>query len=215
MKTNNFAINLMVPGQAEKDIVFNESILLVDQFLNSSVKGFIKDIPKSLKVGEKFIISDGKKKNQICFRSHNSKEIEFLEPTINTIIFSNAQKCFFLFESDKWVKINLGFSQTPKSFTGISKSYTTPLDIANHYLYLSGNCKITLTKTILTELTIIIKQNAKETKTLEWPENILWEDNTPHKITTTKNRFDIVKLFSIPESNHFLGKIISQNHKFN
>jgi len=31
MKTNNFAINLMVPGQAEKDIVFNESILFTSQ----------------------------------------------------------------------------------------------------------------------------------------------------------------------------------------
>ena len=56
MKTNNFSINLMVPGQAEKDIVFNESILLIDQFLSNSVNGFTKDTPKSLKIGEKFII---------------------------------------------------------------------------------------------------------------------------------------------------------------
>ena len=95
MKTNNFAINLMIPGQAEKDVIFNESMLLIDQFLNNSVNGFTPDIPESLKIGEKLIISDGKRKNQICFLSHDSKEIEFLKAKDNTIVFAKEQKCFF------------------------------------------------------------------------------------------------------------------------
>ena len=214
MKTNNFAIDLMVPGQIEKDIVFNESILLIDQFLNNSVNGFIKDIPYSLEVGEKFIISNGSKKNYICFLSHNSKLIEFLKPSNNTIIFSKEQKCFFLFDDDNWIKINMGSSQVPTNFTSISKSYTVPTDIANHYLYLTKNCVITLAKPTLPEITIIIKQNANSAKTLDWPDNILWENNSAHIITTATNRFDIVKLFCLAESDHFLGKIVSQNHKF-
>ncbi|MDP5109901.1 MAG: hypothetical protein NWP47_00755 [Rickettsiaceae bacterium] len=214
MKTNNFAIDLMVPGQIEKDIIFNESILLIDQFLNNSVNGFIKDVPDSLEVGEKFIILNGDKKNHICFLSHNSKSIEFLTPSDNTVVFSKEHKCFFLFDKDNWIKINTGSSQVPVNFTGISESYTVPVDIANHYLYLSEDCAITLTKTTLPEITIIIKQNASSAKTLNWPDNILWENNSAHIITTTTNRFDIVKLFRLPESNHFLGKIVSQNHKF-
>ena len=214
MKTNNFAIDLMVPGQAEKDIVFNESILLIDQFLNNSVNGFIPDIPDSLEVGKKFIISDGNKKNQICFRSHNSKKIEFLGPSSNIIVFSKEQKCFFLFDTDNWVKINVESGKIPTNFTGISESYTTPIDIANHYLYLSDDCTITLATTTLAELTIVIKQNAEESKTLDWPDNILWENNSTHVMTTTTNRVDTIKLFRLPESNHFLGKIISQNHQF-
>lgn len=214
MKTNNFAIDLMVPGQIEKDIIFNESILLIDQFLNNSVNGFIKDVPDSLEVGEKFIILNGDKKNHICFLSHNSKSIEFLTPSDNTVVFSKEQKCFFLFDKDNWIKINTGSSQVPMNFTGISESYTVPVDIANHYLYLSEDCAITLTKTTLPEITTIIKQNANSAKTLNWPDNILWENNSAHIMTTTTNRFDIVKLFRLPESNHFLGKIVSQNHKF-
>jgi hypothetical protein len=100
------------------------------------------------------------------------------------------------------------------NFTGISESYTVPIDIANHYLYLSEDCAITLTKTTLPEITIIIKQNANSAKTLNWPDNILWENNSAHIMTITTNRFDIVKLFRLPESSHFLGKIVSQNHKF-
>ena len=214
MKTNNFAIDLMVPGQIEKDIVFNESILLIDQFLNNSVNGFINDVPDILEVGEKFIISNGDKKNHICFLSHPSKLIEFLKPSDNTIIFSREQKCFFLFDKDHWVKINIGSSQVPTNFTDISESYTVPIDIANHYLYLTENCAITLAKTTLPEITIIIKQNANAAKTLDWPDNILWENNSAHILTTTANLFDIVKLFCLAETNHFLGKIVSQNHKF-
>ena len=214
METNNFAINLMIPGQAEKDVVFNESILLIDQFLNNSVNGFTPDIPESLKVGEKLIISDGKRKNQICFLSHDSKEIEFLKAKDNTIVFAKEQKCFFLFDTDSWVKINLGSGQISSNFIGINEGYTPPIDVANHYLYLSGDCTITLAKTVLSELTLIIKQNAEESKTLVWPGNILWKNDSAHVMTPTMNRFDIIKLFRLPESNHFLGKIISQNHKF-
>lgn len=214
MKTNNFSINLMVPGQAEKDVVFNESILLIDQFLSNSVNGFTRDIPESLKVGEKLIITDGKRKNQVCFLSHDSKEIEFLKAKDNTIIFVKEQKCFFLFDTDSWVKINIDSGQIPANFTGINEDYTPSIDVANHYLYLSDDCTITLAKTVLSELTLIIKQNAEESKTLNWPENILWENDSAHVMTPTMNRFDIIKLFRLPESNHFLGKIISQNHKF-
>lgn len=214
MKTNNFAIDLMVPGQIEKDIVFNESMLLIDQFLNKSVNGFIDDVPHDIKVGEKFIISNGNKKNHICFLSHNSKLIEFLKPSDNTIVFSREQKCFFLFDKDNWNRINTVSSEVPTNFMTISENYKLPIDNANHYLYLSEDCTITLAKTTLPEITIIIKQNANSAKTLDWPDNILWENNSAHIITTSTNRLDIIKLFHLPESNNFLGKIVSQNHKF-
>lgn len=204
----------MIPGQAEKDVVFNESILLIDQFLSNSVNGFTRDIPEVLTVGEKLIITDGERKNQICFLSHDSKEIEFLNVKDNTIVFVKEQKCFFLFDTDSWVKINIDSGQIPANFTGISGDYTPPIDVANHYLYLSDDCTITIAKTVLSELTLVIKQNAEESKTVDWPENILWENDSAHVMTATTNRFDIIKLFRLPESNHFLGKIISQNHKF-
>ena len=208
MKTNNFSMDLMVPGQAEKDVVFNESLLLIDQFLNNSIIGFISDIPDKLEVGNKFIISDGKRRNQICFLSHESKELEFLTPSNNSIIFSKEQNCFFLFDTDNWIKINTESSLILSGFIGISGEYQAS-NASNQYLYLSNNCTITLGKTIITEITIIIKQNAEAPKIIEWPDNILWENNHSHVVTTTPNSLYIIKLFSLPESNHFLGKIIS------
>jgi len=34
MKTTNFCMDLMVPSQLNKDIVFNEALLKIDSFMN-------------------------------------------------------------------------------------------------------------------------------------------------------------------------------------
>jgi hypothetical protein len=213
MKTNAFALDLMVPDQAHKDILFNESMLKIDQFLNISINGFIKDIPKTLNVGEKLIICEGIKKNHICFLLHDSKKIEFLKPTNGMIVFSIQQSCFYLFD-DKWLKINIGSEIIAKNFDGIEGEYIAPIDVVNHYLYLSKNTTIILKKSLVPELTLIIKQNSSTSFAFKWPDNILWENGKEHIMTNKANAIDIVKLFQLPESNHFLGKIISQNHQF-
>ena len=203
----------MIPGQAEKDITFNESILLIDQFLNNSVNGLVEELPESLKVGDKFIITKGDRKNQICFLSHESREKEYLIPCENSVIFSRQQKSFFLFYENKWTIVGASQEKIPSNFIGASKEYKISNDSSYHYLYLSDNTTINLDGIELPEI-IIIKQNENDPKTLKWSWNILWENQLAHVITQTKNRFDIVKLFRLPESNHFLGKIISQNFKF-
>jgi hypothetical protein len=104
MKTKAFALDLMVPNQTHKDIVFNESMLTIDQFLNISVKGFIKNVPKTLNVGDKLIISTGSKKDHICFLLHKSKKIELLKPINGMVVFSTKHSCFYLYD-DKWIKI--------------------------------------------------------------------------------------------------------------
>ena len=229
-KTNNFKINLMLPDQAQKDIVFNESMILIDQFLKNTIDGFKDKMPDSISIGEKFIIKNGDNKNKICFLSHDSKQIALLDPTQNTLVFVKEEQCFFIFDHNNWTQVNLSGTTTstkndqstkptlhalPNNFTGIEKEYNLPLDMANHYLYLSNNCIVKLVGDAkISEITILIKQHWQKVSNITWPSNILWENQKKHIITQTKNTMDIVKIFYLPESQHFLGKIISQNHTY-
>jgi len=213
MKTNSLALDLMIPGQDHKDLVFNESILIIDQFFNNTVSNFVEEVPEELQVGEKFIITGEARTNQICFLTHESRDIQFITPKAGMVLFLTSQLCFFLFDGEGWVKVT-NRSQIPEHFSGIGEEHIIQNDVANHYLYLSSNSTIALPAITASELTIIIKQNHEALFTLTWPDNILWENNIAHMITAAKNSMDVVKLFSLPETNHFLGKIISQNHQF-
>ncbi len=214
MKTNSFAFNLMVPGQDHKDIVYNESILTIDQFLNNSVTNFISAVPEVLEVGKKFILTEGDNLNQICFRSHESKEVQFLTPIEGMMVFVATSFCFFIFNNGEWIKIDMGVSKIPESFSEINGDYTLPNNVANHYLYISANSSIITEEILLPELTITIKQNHENSFLLAWPDTILWENNEAHVMTEATNSMDVIKLFRIPETHNFLGKIISQNHQF-
>jgi hypothetical protein len=203
----------MIPGQDHKDLVFNESILVIDQFFNNTVTNFVEETPEEIRVGEKFIITGEVRTNQICVLTHESRDIQVITPKAGMVLFLTSQLCFFLFDGEGWVKVT-SRSQLPEHFSGINEEHIIQNHVANHYLYLSSHSNITLPATTAPELTIIIKQNYESAFTLTWPDNILWENNAAHVLTSTKNSIDVVKLFSLPETNHFLGKIISQNHKF-
>jgi hypothetical protein len=41
MKTTNFNMELMVPNQVNKDVIFNESLLTIDNFLGITLNGFM------------------------------------------------------------------------------------------------------------------------------------------------------------------------------
>lgn len=213
MKTNSLALNLMIPGQDHKDIVFNESILVLDQFINNTVNNFAEETPEEIEVGQKFIITGEEHTNQICFLPHESRDIQFITPKEGMVVFLISQLCFFLFNNEGWVKVKK-HSQIPGNFSGINGEHAIQNDIATHYLFLSANSTIALPAITTSELTIIIKQNNAAIFTLAWPNNILWENNAAHVMTAINNSMDVIKLFRIPETNHFLGKIISQNHQF-
>ena len=87
MKTTNFSMDLMVPSQSNKDIVFNEALLKIDSFMNFSVVDFIDHKPEQLQNGEKFIISSGEYKNKICYQPLNSKIVLLQEPTVGMVVF--------------------------------------------------------------------------------------------------------------------------------
>jgi len=216
MKTTNFKLDLMIPNQANKDVVFNESLLTIDNFLSITINGFIDNIPANLVSGEKYIISDGRYKNHICYKTHDAKEIQYFLPNNGMLFFLIEDLTFLLYFGNTWkeVQLGLGDNATPvTNFTPINETFEAE-NKPYLYLYLNTNATISLEQIKLPETTIIIKQCYNASYSLIWPDNILWENKEPYKVTPSANNIDIVKLYRLPEGTHFIGKIIGQNFQF-
>ena len=211
----------MVPGQINKDVIFNESLLKIDSFLNCTINGFIKDIPNNLEISEKYIITTGKYADHICYMSHESKGIQYFLPKYGMLVFSLKNHNFLVYIDNRWQKIQLNGNnkKSPipiidRSFTSINEVFEAPANKSYLYLYLSSDTILNFQQVAVPEITIMIKQCYDTSHTLTWPENILWGNNTPYTITTTPNATDLIKLYRLPETSHFLGKIIAQNYQF-
>lgn len=224
MKTTCFNMDLMVPNQINKDVVFNESLLKIDSFLNSTVNGFIEDIPDNLEIGEKYIITSGKYTDHICYMSHESKGVQYFLPKQGMLVFSLKTHNFLLYISNQWQEIqlnsynesnaNIAIPSIDKNFTDINELFEAPADKSYLYLYLNGNTTLGFEQITIPELTIMIKQCYNASYALTWPENIIWENKAPHTMTKAPNATDLIKLYQLPETKHFLGKIIAQNYQF-
>ena len=224
MKTNNYKFDLMVQNQSNKDITYNESLLKVDNFLNCSVIDLMDDTPDKLKVSEKYILSKGEYKNHICYLPHESKKIQYLKPQNGMVIFHLQAKEFLYFYDNNWNKIsknNVSYNQyTPRSvskkdkFEGISDTYQAPALNNFLYLYLNDNTTIDLSKVQTNEITFLIKQNYQKSYSIVWPDNILQPQKQAHKMTEQSNSMDLIKLYKIVESDHFIAEIINQNYQY-
>ncbi|RTK92641.1 MAG: hypothetical protein EKK61_03395 [Rickettsiales bacterium] len=209
MKTNNLNIEMMVPSQLNKDIIFNESMLKLDCFSNLGVTGFIDSLSEDIDVNEKYIIKYGEHKNKICYRSSEFKPISFLEPKKGMIIYIPDQ-AFFCFDGFNWKECS--DNQIPSNFSGINEHYSIKNKI--NYLYLNNNSAFEISKIDHSEISIFIKQSADGVYQVVWPTNILWENKSIHIMTAEKNSIDLIKLYYLPETEHWLGKIIAQNFNY-
>lgn len=224
MKTNYFNLDLMVPNQANKDIVYNESIFKIDTFLNLSVTSFIEQKPAQLEPLQKYVISTGPDKNKICYSKGPTGIIELFTPYEGMILYFLKENSFFIFSKDTWSQTSQtvsasGLQAQPSSpveiaFTGISKKFTPPSNQDICYLYMDGESEIDMfnSKNIL--LTFVIKQHYQNTYGIKWSSNILWPQKNPHIMTAIPNSMDIVKLYKLPETNNFLAEIINQNYQY-
>ena len=57
MQTTNFNIDLMIPNQINKDVIFNESLITIDEFLKFTIDGFIDSKDEQIEIGKKYIIT--------------------------------------------------------------------------------------------------------------------------------------------------------------
>lgn len=215
MKTTNFSMDLMVPSQLGKDIIFNESLLKIDSFMNCSVSDFIDHKPEQLKGEEKFIISNGEHKNKICYKPLESKTVLMHEPKPGMLVFVIKANLFLIFSNSGWEKTAISGAKSVEPvldrFIGIDKKFLLSPMHSYHYLHLNSNTEICIEQKMQPEISIIIKQSASGTFNIKWSPHILWEQKHVHIMTPSPNSMDLIKLYQLPESTHLLGKIIAQN----
>lgn len=238
MKTINYDINLMVPGQSgNNEIAFNEAIAKIDNFLNIVIKGFVQAPPDNLSINEKYIITDGQYVNNICYIADAAKNIEYMKVQNSMIFFVLEENSFFMYESGAWKKLssasenssseNTAPSLAPSAisesvkllsgdekFHGMSEYYEAPKDPDYLYLYINSDVEMNFDQLKTHQVTILIKQHYQASFNLTWPGNILWKNKEAHQMTKTPNAMDIVRLYRLIESNHFIGEIIGQGYQF-
>ncbi|MGC0372019.1 MAG: hypothetical protein DGJ47_000723 [Rickettsiaceae bacterium] len=213
MKTSNLNLNLMIPSQVNKDITYNESMLKLDCFANNSINGFITEKPSNLEVGEKYILLSGEDKNIIYYRSHESKNILEHKPSKGMTMFLINKNKFIFFNGNEWLDCIENTARQEGSFISIQKLFKLPAHKAVHYLYLAEDVNLSVSKMNFSEITILLKQSVDNLFKINWPRNILWP-NADCEVVIKKNSMVIVKLYALPETDHYLGSIIAQNFSY-
>ncbi|HJK86413.1 MAG TPA: DUF2793 domain-containing protein [Candidatus Megaira endosymbiont of Nemacystus decipiens] len=214
MKTSNLALELMVPSQINKDIIYNEAILKLDDFFHNTIDGFIDTKPSEIPVGKKYIISNGEEENHICYRSSESKSVSIHIPKDGMSVYLKSEGKFIFFSENVWKDCIGSTNSKVKQFTGICKKYFLPQNQGQHSLYLSSNVEIVAKNIPLESVTLIIKQSYNQNNKLFWSSNILWNDNVIPKRVPKKNSISLIKLYSMPETDHYLGIVLGNNFNY-
>ncbi len=231
MKTRNYDINLMTPGQSDKETYFNQAMVKLDNLINLSAQKLVKQAPTTLKVGERYILSGANDKSMVCYSTDSSGRVETITAPEGTTCYVKEENCFYIVEEQKWKKLDGVVNGNPgviteatklptdlvnkeEKFFGINEKYELPVDSKNLYLYMNGDCELDFQKIKNREFTIIIKQNWQKTFKLTWPYNVLWANKVTHKLTMTANAIDMVKFYYLIETQHFIAEIIGQNYQF-
>ena len=228
MKTLNFKLDLMQPGTANKDILYNENLQKIDNMLNISVSDFARQEDIKMNAGDKYIIIDGLKRNQICFKPSEHKPAQYQPANKGMLLFIQEKDSFFNFNGNEWQQVaepappqasqvaiaSNSILKGDENFTAIEDEYVAPADHEFLYLYVNNDVLINLDNVKTRQILIIIKNHYQDPKTLTWPENILWPNKEPHILTAKQNAIDIIRIYRLIETNHFLGEIVGQDYQF-
>jgi hypothetical protein len=216
MKTPYYDIDLMVPMQINKDIIFNEAITKIDNFLHFTVKDFILNLPQEQEVGTKYILSDGEYKNHIAYCTDNIKSWKYIKPAHGMVIFILSDKSFYLF-SNAWQKIyyhnDNNQVEDNQKFCGIQNNFVIPNDVSYLYLYMNGNVTLDISQNKQKTITLMIKQNYQQLYKIEWSSKVIWPNKQQYQITQVINRIDIIRLHKIPEIDYFIGEIVGLGYE--
>ncbi len=217
MKTNNLSLELMVPSQINKDIIYNEAILKLDDFSNLSICDFIDICPSELDAGVKYIIRTGDDQNKICYRSHESKPIMLHEPRDGMVVYLISQGRFLFYSKNEWRECLDNQPQTlgkSNNFSGIYGQHTLSSNTKNHYLYLSEDTEIIAQDLKFDTINLIIKQSHSVANNLTWSSNILWNNKQAPTPKPAKNSLSFFQLYALPETDHYFGIILGENFNY-
>lgn len=217
MKTNNLSLELMVPSQINKDIIYNEAILKLDDFSNLSICDFVDTCPSELDAGIKYIIRSGHDRNKICYRPHESKPMMLHAPRNGMVIYMISQARFLFYSNNEWRECLGTQSETlgkSNNFSGVYGQHILSPNTANHYLYLSEDTEITAQNLQFETINVIIKQSHSTANNLTWSSNILWNNKQAPNPKPGKNSLSFFQLYALPETDHYFGIILGENFNY-
>lgn len=231
MHTHNYNVRLMSLSDINKDLIFNEAIVRLDGFNNSSIKGFIQRAPELGQVGDKYILTNNEQKNAICYLFAKSHNWQIIQPKKGMCFFCEELNNFIIFNGSDWAFIDLtskkntvqqdvieegGVKETGigDKFIGISGGVKLQGKAGHFCFYLDGNAGIDLSKLALNKFSIIVKQNSQKAYSLNWQGKILWANGASHQITQELNALDLIEFYRLYETNHFIAKVAGVNYKY-
>lgn len=105
MKTHYYEAFLMAPMQVNKEIIFNEGLVRLDGFCNSSIKGFAHSVPENYEIGDKYILTGQENKNAICYIFAQNHGWQILPAKKGMCFFCQEVEEFLFFDGDNWNKV--------------------------------------------------------------------------------------------------------------
>ena len=209
-------LELMHNNQVGKEIIFNESIIQIEQLCSQMVLGFIDQPHKELKKGLYIISNSGDRyHNHLSYLLLDSWR--YIPPQENMIFFIKEEKAFFKFQENSWHKISQEHSsesstyistQTKESkkleYIGVSDKYIVPIDQDFLHLYVNDNLTIEINNHQSAKITLLIKQNYQKKCKIIWADNIIFQQKAED---LEINRLMVITLYKTPEDDRYLTHI--------
>ena len=213
-------LELMRSNQVGKEIIFNESIIQIEQLCSQMVVSFLDTPYRELKKGLYIISKEGD-------RYHNhlvypiAEQWRYIKPRENMIFFIEERKSFFKFQQkdNSWVKIEQGSQEhgvdpisqsAPKlskrlEYIGIQGKYIVPIEQDSMHLYINGNVNIEIKDLKSERITLLIKQNHQKKFKINWSGNVVFEKAA---LDLEINNLVVMNLSKTPEDDRYLANVL-------
>ena len=225
MLTHNYCLDLMLPSQVNKDVVFNEAITKIDSFCNFAINSFEGGVPAFLNVGAMHIICEGDHAMSICYCPSEAAGWKIQKPKKGMVFFVRSENKLFYFTGSQWEAVEALSDRTSSSpsieaeivvpkILGIAGHVNVPAGHSKLWLYMSGDGKLDLGSATTNTLTVIIKQNHQKSFNLTVVGNILWKDKKAFQVSQKPNTFDMLRFHKISESDHWIPEVVCQGYEY-
>lgn len=102
--TPNLQLHLVKYHQAQKEIVVNEAIIMLEAFLNNSAIDFVDQLPSNdgAEPGDLYIVKNPelKENNSLFYFFNGWREIK---PKIGCSFYVKSQANFYFFNGEEWI----------------------------------------------------------------------------------------------------------------
>jgi hypothetical protein len=208
MQTNYYQIELMSPAQINKEILFNEAVTRLDGFCNSAIKAFTADLPQQWQIGDKYILTQGAQRNNICYILAQSHDWQILSAAKGMTFFCQSINNFITFTGSQW---QLCASGQTEQFIGIAGEFIAAPFSTFLSLYVNDDVTIDLGQVASYQLTIILKQNATKASALNWQGSILWPKECA-LASSLANQIYLLQFYKLAQENTFIATAVDYSY---